>query len=113
MRASFFGDDSLTDQSVNPGDLPKDQVRAAFECFGYPWAGTTDPHENDFRKWRDGHPALDEEANALLRARSRALTDKQHGAAADLTDQLQALGIVLRDREGTQQYRRISTRQAS
>ncbi|MDA3627886.1 hypothetical protein OU415_20805 [Saccharopolyspora sp. WRP15-2] len=28
-------------------DLPKDQVRAAFEHFGYPRAGTTDPHKND------------------------------------------------------------------
>ncbi|MER5393543.1 hypothetical protein [Saccharopolyspora sp. NPDC002686] len=94
-------------------DLPKDQVKAAFEHFGYPWAGASDPHEDDFRKWLDGHPDLDEETNALLRARSRALTDKQHGAAADLTDQLQARGVVLRDRAGTQQYRQIPTRKTT
>ncbi|MER7016315.1 hypothetical protein ABT324_33230, partial [Saccharopolyspora sp. NPDC000359] len=87
-------------------DLSKSQVRAAFEHCGYPWAGDADPHEHEFRTWLDGHPDLDDRTNGLLRARSRALTDKQHGAAADLADQLQAIGIVLRDREGTQQYRR-------
>ncbi|KAA5829151.1 hypothetical protein ABT337_25385 [Saccharopolyspora hirsuta] len=88
-------------------DLSKDEIRAAFERFGYPWAGEADPHESEFRKWLDGHPDLDEKTNGLLRARSRALADKQHGAAADLADQLQALGVVLRDRDDTQQYRRI------
>ncbi|MDA3644938.1 hypothetical protein LZ318_03850 [Saccharopolyspora indica] len=88
-------------------DLSKAQVREAFERCGYPWAGAADPHENEFRKWLDGQPGLDEEANGLLRARSRALTDKQRGAAADLADQLQAIGVVLRDRDNTQQYRRI------
>ncbi|MGP4017351.1 YqeB family protein [Saccharopolyspora sp. 5N708] len=88
-------------------DLSKTKVRAAFERLGYPWAGTSDPHENEFSKWLDGHPGLDDQANALFRARARALTDKQRGAAADLADQLQAIGVVLRDREETQQYRRI------
>lgn len=90
-------------------DLSKPQIREAFERFGYAWAGMTDPHENEFRKWLDGQPGLDDEANALLRARSRALSDKQRGAAADLADQLQAIGIVLRDRDDIQQYRRIRT----
>ncbi|RKT84757.1 hypothetical protein SAMN05421805_12516 [Saccharopolyspora antimicrobica] len=88
-------------------DLSKTQVRETFERYGYPWAGAADPRENEFRKWVDGQPGLDEEANGLLRSRARALTDKQRGAAADLADQLQAIGVVLRDRDDTQQYRRI------
>ncbi|MEV0699355.1 hypothetical protein AB0I53_15755 [Saccharopolyspora sp. NPDC050389] len=87
-------------------DLSKTNVRATLERFGYPWAGMSDPHEQEFQRWTDGHPDLDEHANGLLRARARALTDKQAGAAADLADQLQAVGVVLRDRDGAQQYRR-------
>ncbi|PRX44507.1 hypothetical protein B0I33_11115 [Prauserella shujinwangii] len=88
-------------------DLSWDEVRAAFERLGYPWAGTGDPHEREFRRWRDGEPELDEKANGLLRSRARALADKRHGAAADLADELQANGIVVRDRDGAQEYRRL------
>ncbi|MEV0089248.1 hypothetical protein [Saccharopolyspora sp. NPDC050642] len=88
-------------------DLSKTAVRTTFERFGYPWAGMSDPHEQEFQRWADGQPGLDEHANGLLRARSRALTDKQAGAAADLADQLQAAGVVLRDRDDAQQYRQI------
>lgn len=88
-------------------DLSKTALQAAFERFDYPWKGTGDPHEQDFQRWTDGHPDLDEQANQLLRSRARALQDKQPGAAADLADRLQSIGVVLRDKNGTQQYRRI------
>lgn len=93
-------------------DLSRRKVRAAFERWGYPWAGTADPHEDEFRTWVDGHPDLDDEAHDLLRSRSRALADKRLGAAADLADQLQAIGVVARDRGGDQQYRRVPGRGA-
>ena len=41
-----------------------------------------------------------------------ALADKRLGAAADLADQLQAIGVVVRDRGGDQQYRRVPGRGA-
>ncbi|GAA4621150.1 YqeB family protein [Saccharopolyspora hordei] len=88
-------------------DLPAQQVRAAFERCGYPWAGTADPHEGEFRTWVDGHPDLDDEAHGLLRSRARALTDEQLGTAAELADRLQEIGVVVRDRGGAQQYRRV------
>lgn len=86
-------------------DLPKREVQEAFERLGYPWAGQSDPHEGQFRSWTDGEPALDEAAHTLLRSRARALADKRLGSAADLAEALQAAGVVVRDRDGAQQYR--------
>lgn len=88
-------------------DLSKTELQAAFERYGYPWTGIADPHEPEFQRWTDGHPNLDEKANKLLRTRARALQDEQPGAAADLADRLQSIEVVLRDRDGNQQYRRI------
>lgn len=85
-------------------DLGRKDVQAAFTRHGYPWFDG-DPREQDFRGWVDGDPALDEEFHRMLRARSRALADKSPGRAAELADELQASGIVVRDREGAQQYR--------
>lgn len=91
---------------VRATDLPTRGLREAFERFGYPWRGTTDPHEAEFTPWVDGTPDLDAAAHALLRTRHRALADKKAGAAADALDQLRAKGIAVRDRDGAQQYRR-------
>lgn len=88
-------------------DLNATDVRAAFERFDYPWRGAGDPHEAEFRRWVDGHPDLDEHGNQLMRARARALADKQPGTAANLADDLSAAGIVVRDRKGSQQYRHL------
>lgn len=88
-------------------DLKAAAVQTAFERFGYPWRGPADPHEGEFRRWVDGHPDLDEQLNQLMRARARALADKQPGTAAHLADELAASGIVVRDRKGSQQYRHL------
>lgn len=91
-------------------DLSDKRVRAEFEHFGYPPIHSGDPHEQEYQRWVDGQPGLDVHDNQLLRARARALTDKQQGAAADLAEELQAEGIVVRDRDGAQQYRHIPSR---
>ncbi|RCV55888.1 hypothetical protein DEF23_00630 [Marinitenerispora sediminis] len=83
-------------------------LRQAFQRFGYPWRGEADPHEAAFAAWVDRDPALGEQAHALLRARHRALADKQAGAADDARDALRDLGVAVRDRRGGQQYRRTS-----
>lgn len=77
----------------------------AFEGLGYPWQGTTDPHEHAFETWVDGNGQLNGRAQDLLRARQRALADKRSGAAEDVRDDLRDLGIVVRDRNDAQQYR--------
>lgn len=88
-------------------DLSWNRLREAFERFDYPWRGSTDPHDREFRRWVDGHPDLDTTAHDLLRARTRAIKDGKSGAAAETQDRLGATGIVVRDRGGTQEYRRI------
>lgn len=87
-------------------DVLINPLRSAAETFGYPWLGTSDPHETDYVTWVDRSPDLDESAHALLRARHRALTDKRPGEAAQALDALHAAGLVVRDRAGAQQYRR-------
>ncbi|SFP73970.1 hypothetical protein SAMN05421810_103263 [Amycolatopsis arida] len=91
-------------------DLDRDEIATAFERLGYPWRGGADPHEHEFRQWADGAPDLPEEAHALLRARARARTDKQAGRVAELTDELRDAGVVVRDRDGAQQYRPMPER---
>lgn len=81
-------------------------LRSAFERFGYPWRGTSDPHEGEYVAWADRSPDLDEPAHDLLRTRHRALADKRPGEAARALDALRAQGLVVRDRAGAQQYRR-------
>lgn len=83
------------------------RLRAALGRFGYPWQGTTDPHEQAFTGWIDGSGRLDDRQHDLLRARQRALTDKRAGAAEDARDELRTLGVVVRDREDAQQYRLV------
>ncbi|MEU4766182.1 hypothetical protein AB0H12_23280 [Actinosynnema sp. NPDC023794] len=95
---------------VRATDLPTGALLEAFERFGYPWRGTTDPHETEFTRWIDGTPDLDPATHTLLRTRHRALADKKAGAAAEALDELRAKGIAVRDRDGAQQYRRRARR---
>jgi hypothetical protein len=83
------------------------RLRCAFEQQGYPWRGTVDPYEADYTVRVDNGPGLDERAHALLRTRQRALADDRTGAAAEARDQLRALGVSVRDRGRTQQYRKV------
>lgn len=89
-------------------DLSWTRLRGAFERFDYPWRGSTDPHDSEFRRWVDGHPDLKASAHDILRTRTRALRDGKLGAAAEAQDRLGAAGIVVRDRGGTQEYRLAS-----
>lgn len=91
---------------VDASDLSATKIQDAFERCHYPWT-EGHPYEQEFHRWVDGHPALDDHSNHLLRARARALTDKRTGMAADLTEQLQDAGVVVRDRHGAQQYRLV------
>lgn len=81
------------------------RLAAAFEQFDYPWRGTGDPHE--FSAWVDRSPDLDAPAHELLRRRRRALADGRTGVAEEARDELLDLGIVVRDRGGRQEYRRV------
>ncbi|MGO1592032.1 MAG: YqeB family protein [Ancrocorticia sp.] len=84
-----------------------EQLQHAFEHYGYPWQGSSDPYESSYVTWVDGDGRLASTVDDLLRARQRALADKRSGAAEGVRDELRSIGIVVRDRESTQQYRKI------
>lgn len=88
-------------------DLPTSRLVATLRRYDYPWVGTTDPHEADYRRWVDGHPDLDETTNALLRARHQAVRSDDRTEAERLHDRIQANGIAVRDRDKKQEYRRL------
>lgn len=88
-------------------DLPKDTLADTLRRHDYPWHGTLDPHEDQYQRWIDGHPDLDEQTNTLLQTRRRALDSKNPAEADDIHTQLLDRDILVRDRDKTQQYRRI------
>lgn len=89
-------------------DLSKTKLAEAFRRHGYPWWGTRDPNEEQYRNWMDGDPDLDEGTHALLRTRQEALRSDDRGETERVHTQLQEEGIAVRDRNRKQQYRRIT-----
>ncbi|WP_291477273.1 hypothetical protein [Corynebacterium sp.] len=82
-------------------------LRAALREHGYPELESVDPYTADFTTWVDGDGRLDGADEELLRARRRALADGRPGAAEEALDELRRRGLMVRDREGRQQYRRL------
>ncbi|MGW4501586.1 YqeB family protein [Micromonospora sp. NPDC004336] len=87
-------------------DLAADRLRAAFRAHGWPWA-EADPHRDAYRRWVPGLPGLPAGADALLRARQRALDDDRGGEARELRGELARCGVVVRD-EHRRQYWRLT-----
>ncbi|TDC81813.1 hypothetical protein E1193_13555 [Micromonospora sp. KC606] len=87
-------------------DLSRDRLAAAFGGHGWPWRDE-DPHREAFRRWVDGLPGLPAGADALLRARQRALDADRGGEVRELRAELSRLGVVVRD-EGKRQYWRAA-----
>lgn len=89
------------------GDLDLDGVQAAFAGRGYPWhAG--DPHEGEYRRWVEGLPDLPAGADALLRARARAVENGNDDDVAELREELGTMGVVVRDVDKRQYLRRTA-----
>ena len=84
-------------------------LRAALAEHGYPALEASDPFDAAFTTWVDGDGRLDPDIENLLRARRRALTDEKPGAAEDALDSLRTAGVMVRDRDGRQQYRVVGT----
>ena len=89
-----------------PSDLDADRLRAAFTRYGYRWRAG-DPYADQFRRWVPDTPELPAAANALLAARQRALARKDHTDAAELRAELARLGIVVREEQQRQYWRRL------
>jgi hypothetical protein len=89
-----------------PSDLDAGRLRDAFVRHGYPWYDR-DPFEADYRRWVPDTPDLPAAANALFAARQRALARKDRDDAAELRAELARLGIVVRDEQQRQYWRRL------
>jgi hypothetical protein len=89
-------------------DLDADRLQDAFLTHGFPWLAGGDPHEDEYRLWVEDTPDLPAGANALLKARARALGKGDNGKddAAELRAELARLGIVVREEMKRQYWRR-------
>ncbi|OKI89197.1 YqeB family protein [Micromonospora sp. CB01531] len=86
-------------------DLDQGRLRAAFTGQGWPWL-EQDPHRAAYRRWVEGLPGLPAGADALLRARQRAVEADRGGEVRELREELGRLGVVVRD-DGKRQYWRL------
>lgn len=89
-----------------PSDLDADRVREAFREYGYPWRDGGDPYRDEYRRWVPETPELPGGADALLKARAKAIGKGDSSDAADLRAELVKLGVVVRD-EKKRQYVRV------
>ncbi|MFH9066445.1 hypothetical protein ACH4GM_35400 [Streptomyces coeruleorubidus] len=86
--------------------LPWQRLADTLAEHGYRWA-EEDPYRAEFRRWVPGTPGLPEGADALLRARAKALkSDDDAKDARELRRELLRLGVVVRDEEKRQYWRR-------
>jgi hypothetical protein len=85
-------------------ELKTDRLRDAFVAQGYPWRDG-DPYASDYRRWVEDEPELSAGANALLKARARALAKGERDDAAELREELAKTGIVVRDENKRQSWR--------
>ncbi|MFI5927206.1 hypothetical protein ACIA3K_14605 [Micromonospora sp. NPDC051543] len=91
-------------------DLPAAHLATAFRAHGWAWTDD-DPHRSAYRLWVPDLPGLPVGADALLRARERALERDRRDDVRELRRELGRLGVVLRD-EGRRQYCRTVARRA-
>lgn len=85
-----------------------ERVAGAFRQHDWPWSEAGDPHRSAFRRWVDGAPELPASANAVMRARAKALEKDDKEDVVQLRDELAKLGVVVRDEKKRQFWRRIA-----
>ncbi|MDM4721541.1 hypothetical protein QTQ03_18800 [Micromonospora sp. WMMA1363] len=89
------------------GDLSRERLRDAFAGHGWPWQDV-DPHDAAYRRWVEGLPGLPAGADALLRARQRAVDRDRRRDARELRTELARLGVVVRDQDRRQYWRTVT-----
>ena len=92
-------------------DLAEDRLGAAVVAHGYPWRPDGDPYRDEYRRWVEETPGLPRGADALLKARARAMDKGDSDEVAALRAELIKLGVVVRDEKKRQYWRRVATRQ--
>jgi hypothetical protein len=86
-------------------DLDRDRLAAALRRHGYAWLPDGDPYASEFKRWVPGADGLPQGANAVLKARQHALEKSSHGDLRELLDELDALGVVVHDKDKKQYWR--------
>jgi hypothetical protein len=92
-------------------DLPAEALRTALVGHGYRWYPDGDPYASEFVRWVEGLPDLPPAADALLRARQKALEKGDKGELAALRGELARHGVVVRDEEKRQFTRQVRRQQ--
>jgi hypothetical protein len=86
-------------------DQSRARLAAAFTGHGWPWRDG-DPYAEAYRRWVPGLPDLPAGADALLAARDKALRRDDGTDAETLRAELSRLGVVVRDEQKRQHWRR-------
>ncbi|MEU6247537.1 hypothetical protein [Glycomyces sp. NPDC047010] len=86
-------------------DLDRDALAAALRRHGYTWQPGGDPHGGELKRWVPGADGLPRGADALLKARDRALEKSNDGDLKELREELAAIDVVVRDRDKKQYWR--------
>lgn len=113
IASAFLDGKSLVLLGANSAELAREKsdldgaaLQAAFEKHGYTWL-QADPHAGDFRRWVPDDPAVPGTANALLKARAKAISKDNEEDVAELRAELANIGIVVRDEKKRQYWRPI------
>lgn len=88
-------------------DLEHEDLAEAFRSQGWPWRDDGDPYAEHFHRWVEGAHGLPPGADAVLRARQRALDKGEKKDLGDLRAELARLGVVVRDEDGRQYWRAV------
>ncbi|GGI75573.1 hypothetical protein GCM10011581_10780 [Saccharopolyspora subtropica] len=88
-------------------DLDRRELRSAFREHGYPWHDE-DPHAADYQLWMADTPELSLRINTLMAARDRAVRKRDGKEATLLRAELGRHGVVVRDRDNRQYWRRTA-----
>jgi hypothetical protein len=86
-------------------DLGAKRAATAFTEQGLPWCPDGDPYREQYRRWVDDAADLPPGANAILKAREKALQKGDREDAQQLRVELGKLGVVVRDEKKRQFWR--------
>ncbi|MFB9662276.1 hypothetical protein ACFQS3_06105 [Glycomyces mayteni] len=86
-------------------DLDRDELAAALRRHGYTWQPGGDPYGGELKRWVPGADGLPRGADALLKARERALEKSNDGDLRELREELAGIDVVVRDRDKKQYWR--------
>lgn len=87
-------------------DLRKADFAEAFHERGFHWSDD-DPFATEFRRWVPDTPGLPPGADALFKAREKAMKDRDESDVSEMRSELAKLGVVVRDQDNRQYWRLV------